>query len=506
MDPLQQLYQLIQSADVSGVSVVTPLQHSPKLSDLTQNNLYIKREDLQPVFSFKCRGAYNKIRQLSNRQRSQGIIAASAGNHAQGVAMSAQQLDIPATIVMPVTTPSIKVSQVQSFGVSVILHGDSYDEAYTHATALATEKDLVFIHPYDDMDVIAGQGTVGTEILEQLSEPIDYIFVAVGGGGLLAGILGAFKTLSPNTKVIAVEPDNSNCLAQAMAASERVILDTVGIFADGVAVRQIGEIPFSIIQPHVDDSICVSIDEICSSIKDIYNDSRIIVEPAGALSLAGVKKYIQEHNIQDQNIVTINCGANMNFDRLRHVAERSTLGEAHESLLSVQIPEKPGALKTFCKTIGDKTLTEFNYRFQTDKVAHIFVGIENNKDHPIEDTIQALTTAGYNCDNLSDNECAKLHVRHMVGGIPTPPIPNERIYRFQFPERPGALLDFLNALQNRWNITLFHYRNHGAAYGRVLVGLDVPQDQSKELDHFIEDIGFKAFDESQNPAIHLFCK
>ncbi|MGA0242699.1 MAG: threonine ammonia-lyase, biosynthetic, partial [Candidatus Marinamargulisbacteria bacterium] len=471
---LADMYFKVESADVSGVANVTPLQKAPLLSQRYNNHIYMKREDLQPVFSFKCRGAHNKIRQLSANQKKRGIIAASAGNHAQGVALSAQTLGLNAIIVMPQTTPSIKVDAVKRFGATVILHGDSYDDAYDHAIQTATDNGRVFIHPYDDPDVIAGQGTIAMELLNQLSDPIDYLFVAVGGGGLLAGILAVMKTLSPTTQVIGVEPETSDCLTQALRAGTRVTLPSVGIFADGVAVKQIGELPFNIIQPAVDDTICVSIDAICAAIKDIYDDTRSIVEPAGALSLAGAKAFLLKKTLKNKHVVTINCGANMNFDRLRHVAERTNIGEKKEQLLSVEIPETPGALMAFCETIGRQTITEFNYRYQGASTAAIFLGVETSPDCPNAATY--LQSKGYHCQDLSANECAKIHIRHMVGGPPKTPLPNERILRVQFPERPGALLEFLTTLQNAWDITLFHYRNHGAAFGRVLVGFNVPSD------------------------------
>ena len=371
---IQSIYEQAIQADVSGVAVKSRLQRAKKLSENYNNFVFMKREDTQSVFSFKCRGAYNKIRQLSNSEKSVGIIAASAGNHAQGVALSAYQLNLEATIIMPVTTPSIKVDAVKKLGAKVILFGDSYDDAYEHALLLSHDEGFTFIHPYDDPKVIAGQATIALEIIDQLSEPIDYIFVAVGGGGLLAGILAVFKTISPKTIVVAVEPENSNCLSAALEANERVSLDSVGIFADGVAVKQIGEETFNLIQPHIDDSILVSIDDICAAIKDIYDETRSVVEPAGALSLAGMKDYIKKHNITDKNIVTINCGANMNFDRLRHVAERAEIGEEKEAIYVVNIPEEPGSLKSFCSIIGKRTITEFNYRFQKKDEAMIFVG------------------------------------------------------------------------------------------------------------------------------------
>jgi threonine dehydratase len=501
---INEWHDRVINADVSGVSVVTPCQKANKLSARFKNHIYIKREDLQPIFSFKCRGAYNKIRQLSDQQKTVGIIAASAGNHAQGVAQSAQYLGITAKIVMPKTTPKIKVESVCSFGATAILYGDSYDDAYEHALEISKKEGLVFIHPYDDLDVIAGQGTLAKEILDQLPDPIDYVFVAVGGGGLLAGVLSVFKVLSPSTKVVAVEPDNSNCLFQAILEKKRVVLDSVGIFTDGVAVKQIGDKTFPIISTYVDSAICVSIDEICAAIKDIYDETRSIVEPAGALSLAGMKKMVRQNNITQSTIVTINCGANMNFDRLRHIAERTDIGEGNEALLAVVIPEKPGALLSFCKKIGSRTITEFNYRFQSKKQAKIFVGLE--KGEFFNELLMDLRTSGYSPVDFSNDECAKLHVRHMIGGTPSEKIDFEQCYRFEFPERPGALLEFLIGLDNRWNISLFHYRNHGAAYGRVLVGLDVPKNEVLECQKFVSDLGFRCIDESKNMAVQMFLR
>lgn len=499
---LERIHEKVLKADVSGVSMVTPLQHALRLSKKINNHVFMKREDMQSVFSFKCRGAYNKIRQLSNHEKSSGIIAASAGNHAQGVALSAQQLNIDATIVMPQTTPPIKVNSVRELGGNVVLHGDSYDDAYQFARQLSCDNGLIFIHPYDDEDVIAGQGTLALEILQQLTEPIDAIYVAVGGGGLLAGVISVFKVLSPKTKIIAVEPENSNCLSVALKMNERVQLDSVGIFADGVAVKQIGELTFPIIQPYVDESICVSIDEICSAIKDIYEETRSIVEPAGALSLAGLKKHALANDLENKNLVTINCGANMNFDRLRHVAERTEIGEQKESLLAVKIPERPGALLQFCKLIGHRTITEFNYRYKSNMSANIFVGIERGDD--FDQLLTNLSEENYINSDLSNDECAKIHVRHMIGGIPDPILKNEQIYRFQFPERPGALFEFLKGLKSIWNITLFHYRNHGAAYGRVLVGLDIPPSDQLEFQDFISKLKFNSYNETFNTSVTTF--
>ena len=387
-----------------------------------------------------------------------------------------------------------------------MLFGDSYDDAYDKAIELSNNDGLIFIHPYDDPDVIAGQGTIATEVLQQLSEPIDYIFVAVGGGGLLAGILAVFKTISPNTKVVAVEPENSACLSAALAANERVSLDSVGIFADGVAVRQIGELTYDLIHPHLDDSITVGIDDICAAIKDIYDEIRSVVEPAGALSLAGMKQYINDHNITDKNIVTINCGANMNFDRLRHVAERAEIGEQKEALFAVQIPEHPGSLKQFCSVIGKRTITEFNYRLQKENKAIIFLGFAINNLEDSVNLLDVMAKHDYQATDLTNNELAKLHVRHMIGGIPHSPLTNERLFRFQFPERPGALMQFLDDLLSDWNISLFHYRNHGAAYGRVLLGLEVPVSDNQKLDDMIASIGFTFTEETNNLVFDLMLK
>lgn len=500
---LNEIYEKVLQADVSGVAVQSRLQRAKKISKKFKNSIFMKREDTQSVFSFKCRGAYNKIRQLSNSEKSSGIIAASAGNHAQGVALSAYQLNLAAMIVMPVTTPSIKVDSVKSHGANVILFGDSYDDAYNHAVELADSEGFTFIHPYDDPDVIAGQGTIASEILDQLTEPIDYVFVAVGGGGLLAGVLAVFKTLSPQTVVVAVEPDNSACLAAALKAKERVILDTVGIFADGVAVKQIGHLTYSLIEPNIDDSILVGIDDICAAIKDIYDETRSIVEPAGALSLAGMKHYIAQHGIEDKNIVTINCGANMNFDRLRHVAERAEIGEKNEAIYAVEIPENPGSLKKFCSQIGKRTITEFNYRYQKDNQAIIFLGLTIDNLSDAKNVLDNMVSAGYNANDLTENELAKLHVRHMIGGIPHNVLDNERLFRCQFPERPGALMEFLDQLLSKWNISLFHYRNHGAAYGRVLIGLEVPISDNQKLDEMIASTGFNFIEETDNLAYKL---
>ena len=506
METISSIYEQVLSADVSGTAIQSRLQLAKQLTKKLSNNIYMKREDMQSVFSFKCRGAYNKIRQLSNHEKSASIIAASAGNHAQGVALSAYNLDLDAIIVMPVTTPSIKVNAVKKLGASVILHGDSYDEACAHAIDLGKTEGYTFIHPYDDPAVIAGQGTIATEVIDQLSEPIDDVFVAVGGGGLLAGVLAVFKTVSPHTIVIGVEPDNSACLTAALAAKKPVALDTVGIFADGVAVKQIGDITYSIIEPHIDGMVTVTTDDICAGIKDIYDETRCVVEPAGALSLAGMKQYIQTHNITNKNIVTINCGANMNFDRLRHVAERAEIGEEKEALFAVKIPEAPGSLKKFCSIIGKRTITEFNYRFQKEQNAIIFLGFSIDSVADASQFHDSIDRSGYTVTDLTNNELAKLHARHMIGGIPHLALTNERIFRCQFPERPGALMEFLNQLLSNWNISLFHYRKHGAAYGRVLLGFEAPVSENQQLDDMIASIGFLFIEETDNLAYELMLK
>lgn len=496
----------IENATVYGVSKITSLDSLPKLSIAHQNTLYLKREDQQPVFSFKCRGAFNKMSSLSPETLQSGVIAASAGNHAQGVALSAQKLGCKALIVMPTTTPQIKVQNVKNYGADVVLYGDSYDEAYTHALQLSKEKDLTFIHPYDDPDVIAGQGTIAKEILDQLKEPIDYIFVAVGGGGLIAGIGAYIKAKHPETKIIGVEPENAACLTAALEANERVVLDQVGIFADGVAVKQVGEEPFRLAKLVVDDMVTVTTDEICAGIKDIYDETRSIAEPAGALGLAGLKKYIKEKSIQNKTIVTLNCGANINFDRLRHVSERAEIGEEKEALFAVTIPEEKGSFDRFCQRLGKRAITEFNYRYTDSKEAYIFVGVELSEGRIEREALVTLfQDNGFTALDLTDNELAKLHTRHMVGGH-ADTLQDERLFRVQFPERPGALMGFLKGLGSQWNISLFHYRNHGAAFGRVLMGVQVPDSEIPDFQTLLDQSGMTFFDESDNPAYHLFLK
>ncbi|WP_411391508.1 threonine ammonia-lyase, biosynthetic [Pseudomonas sp. MPB23] len=501
---LEQYVKKILTSRVYDVAVETPLQTARQLSERLGNTVLLKREDLQPVFSFKIRGAYNKLTQLTTEERARGVVTASAGNHAQGLALAAKVLGVKATIVMPKTTPEIKVEGVRSRGGKVVLHGDSFPEALAYSLKLVDEKGYVYIHPYDDPHTIAGQGTVAMEILRQHPGPLDAIFVPVGGGGLIAGIAAYVKYLRPEIKIIGVEPDDSNCLQAAMAAGERVVLPTVGLFADGVAVAQIGQYTFDICKDYVDDVITVSTDEICAAIKDIYDDTRSITEPAGALGVAGIKKYVETRGVTGQTLVAIDSGANVNFDRLRHVAERAELGEGREAIIAVTIPEKPGSFKAFCEAVGKRQITEFNYRYHTGREAHIFVGVQTHPENdPRSALIASLTSQGFPVLDLTENELAKLHIRHMVGGHAAK-VSDEVVFRFEFPERPGALFNFLNKLGGRWNISMFHYRNHGAADGRVVAGLQVPADERHLVSAALEAIGYPYWDESDNPAYKLF--
>jgi threonine dehydratase len=494
----------IRTARVYDVAKETPLEFASGLSERLKNQILLKREDLQPVFSFKLRGAYNKMVRLTPAQRESGIITASAGNHAQGVALAAERLGIEALIVMPKTTPDIKVRAVQQLGAQVILHGNTYDDASEYTHALMDKRGMTYVPPYDDPDVIAGQGTVGMEILHQHRSPIHAIFVPVGGGGLIAGIAAYVKTLHPNIRIIGVEPDDAPCLHHALAANERVVLEQVGIFADAVAVRQVGKEPFRIARAAVDEVMLVSTDEICAAIKDIFDDTRSISEPAGALAVAGLKNYVAREGLRDQVLVAIDSGANMNFDRLRHVAERAELGERREALLSVTIPERPGSFRRFCDIIGLRGITEFNYRYADPGQAHIFVGVQMHGDDAEKNTlIGELTAKNYPVLDMTDNEMAKLHIRYMVGGR-NQSAANERVFRFQFPERPGALLRFLNYIGVRWNISLFHYRNHGSAYGRVLAGIQVPLEDNHDFQLFLDGLGYEAQEETDNPAYRFF--
>lgn len=484
----------------------TPLDQMPILSARLDNTVLLKREDLQPVFSFKLRGAHNKIASLDAASRARGVVCASAGNHAQGVAMSAKQLGLRAVIVMPVTTPAIKIDAVRRLDGEIVLHGMSVDEAREHAEEFARSEQMTFVHPYDDPDVIAGQGTIAMEILRQHSEAIDAIFVAVGGGGLIAGISAYVKSLWPHIKIIGVEPDDAACMHDALKAGHPVRLNHVGLFADGVAVAQVGDEPFRIAKQCVDEVILVSTDEICAAVKDIYDDTRSIAEPAGALGVAGLKAYVAREKARGKTFVTLDCGANVNFDRLRHISERADIGEQKEALLAVTIPERIGSFRKFCQVVGKRSVTEFNYRYSDQNDAHIFVGVElRNGAQDKVDLIRELDGEGYPTVDMTDNELAKLHVRYMVGGR-AQASNNERLYRFEFPERPGALLNFLDNMGEGWNISLFHYRNHGNAYGRVLVGMQVPEGEDEKVQTFLREVGYPSTDETENPVYDLFLK
>ena len=494
----------ILDARIYDLAVETPLDYVPLISERSGNRVLLKREDLQPVFSFKIRGAYNKLRLLDEKNKALGVVAASAGNHAQGLALASKHLGVAATIVMPRTTPQIKVDAVKRRGAKAVLVGDSYDEAAAYANKLVEEKGLTYIHPFDDADVIAGQGTVGMEILRQHPEKIDAVFVPVGGGGLAAGVAAYVKHVRPETKVFAVEAADSACLKLAMEKQRRAVLSQVGLFADGVAVAQIGKETFRVLKNTIDGVITVSTDEMCAAIKDIFEDTRSIAEPAGALSLAGLKKYAAEQNLKDETLIAIDSGANTNFDRLRYISERTEIGEKREAIFAVTIPEKPGAYKKFCQVLGKRAITEFNYRYSDTADAHIFVGLQVSPN-PSDRTeiISRLSGSGYRVVDMTENEMAKNHIRHMVGGK-SKGVKNEIVYRFEFPERPGALLDFLTRLAGRWNISMFHYRNHGAAFGRVLVGMEVPKTQKKELDKLLSEFNYTFWDESKNDAYSFF--
>lgn len=501
---LEQYVKKILTSRVYDVAVETPLQSARQLSERLGNQILLKREDLQPVFSFKIRGAYNKVAQLSEAELARGVVTASAGNHAQGVALAAKHLGIKATIVMPRTTPEIKVQAVRARGGKVVLHGDAFPEALAYSLKLVEEKGFVYIHPYDDPDVIAGQGTVAMEILRQQPGQLNAVFVPVGGGGLVAGIAAYVKYLRPEVKVIGVEPEDSNCLQAAMATGERVVLQQVGLFADGVAVAQIGQHTFDICRRYVDEVVTVSTDEICAAIKDIYDDTRSITEPAGALAVAGIKKYVEREGVSGQTLVAIDSGANVNFDRLRYVAERAELGEKREAIIAVTIPEQPGSFKAFCQAIGKRQITEFNYRYHNDRSAQIFVGVQTHPESdPRQGLLDSLREQGFPVLDLTDNELAKLHIRHMVGGHAAN-VSDEMVLRFEFPERPGALFNFLSKLGGRWNISMFHYRNHGAADGRVVAGLQVPAAERHLLPAALDAIGYPYWDETDNPAYRLF--
>jgi threonine dehydratase len=493
----------ILKARVYDVAVETPLDPAPGLSARLDNRILLKREDMQPVFSFKLRGAYNKMVNLPAARLKHGVICASAGNHAQGVAYAAQKLGCKAVIVMPGTTPQIKVAAVAARGARVVLTGDSYDDAYAHAVSLAQRERLTFVHPYDDPEVIAGQGTIGMEILREHSGPIEAIFAAVGGGGLVSGIAAYVKRLRPEIKVIGVEPVDSDAMAQSLAAGHRVRLAQVGLFADGVAVKQVGEETFRLCRELVDEMVLVGNDDICAAIKDVFEDTRSILEPAGALAVAGVKAWVERYGMRDRTLVAVACGANMNFDRLRFVAERAELGERREAILAVTIPERPGSFKRFCALIGRRNVTEFNYRYADPDRARVFVGLSIHNRDETQILVRHLQRHGLATEDFSENEMAKLHIRHMVGGH-SPRVKDEMVYRFEFPERPGALMNFLDRMSLAWNISLFHYRNHGADYGRVLVGMQVPRGQKAAFRAFLKQLNYRCWDETDNPAYHLF--
>jgi len=494
----------ILDARVYDVAVQTPLDPMVRLGQRIGRQVLLKREDLQPIFSFKIRGAYNRIARLPEAARRAGVICASAGNHAQGVALSAQRLGIAATVVMPVTTPGIKVAAVRHFGGEAVLHGDTFDEAYAHARTLERERGLTFVHPYDDPDVIAGQGTVGVELLHQNPDPIEAVFVPIGGGGLAAGVAAYVKFLRPQVKVIGVEPVDAASMKAALAAGERVVLDRVGLFADGVAVRQAGEETFRLCRDLLDDILIADTDAMCAAVKDIFEDMRIIAEPAGALALAGLKQYAARHPGGTGALIAINSGANMNFDRLRHVAERAEIGEAREILLGVTIPEEPGSYRRFIQVLGSREITEFNYRYADGAEAHVFVGLKlADANAEKQAVIARLRDLGHSVLDMSADETAKMHVRYMVGGR-APALRDEVILRCEFPERPGALARFLDSVGTDWNITLFHYRNHGADYGRVLAGLQVPEADRPRLAARLEALGYPYENETDNPAYRLF--
>jgi threonine dehydratase len=498
----------ILTSRVYDLAVETPLELAPTLSDRTGNRIYLKREDMQSVFSFKLRGAYNKMAQLTPAQLRRGVICASAGNHAQGVALSAKTLGCRAVIVMPTTTPALKIEAVRARGGEVVLSGESYSDAYQHALYLEKKEKLTFVHPFDDPEVIAGQGTIAMEILRQHAGPIHAVFVAIGGGGLIGGIGAYIKAVRPDIKVIGVQTTDSDAMARSLKAGRRVVLSDVGLFSDGTAVKQVGEETFRLAKQVVDEVLLVDTDDVCTAIKDVFTDTRSILEPAGALAVAGAKAYIARaakarQPLHDQTLVAIACGANMNFDRLRFVAERAEVGEAHEAVFAVTIPEERGSFKRFCQLVGARAVTEFNYRISDDKEAHVFVGLQvADRDEP-EKISKLFKKQGFKTIDLTQDELAKLHIRHLVGGK-SAHAGNEILYRFEFPERPGALMRFLDSIAPNWNISLFHYRSQGGDVGRVLVGLQVPKQEMKAFRAFLATLGYRAWDESENPAYKLF--
>ena len=507
---MEDILQKILRAKVYDVAVETPLEKAKKLSKRFKNTIWLKREDLQPVFSFKLRGAYNRMSKLSKEELGKGVVASSAGNHAQGVALSASFLNCKAVIVMPITTPPVKIQAVRSLKAEVILHGETYDEAYLEAKSISKQHGMVFIHPFDDPEVIAGQGTIGLEILRQIQEPPHAIYIAVGGGGLIAGIAAYIKNLWPNVKIIGVEPKDAAAMTESLKADRRIELSNVGLFADGVAVKQVGQLTFELAKKYVDEMITVNTDEICAAIKDFYEDTRGILEPAGALSIAGLKSHCKKYNIKDTNLIAITCGANMNFERLRFVAERAILGESKEAMIAIEIPEKSGSLRELCKVINSRNLTEFSYRMSQEDKAQIFMGVEVENKADRLSLLTQIKNKGFKCIDLSDDELSKVHLRHMVGGR----LPKrqelltknykELLYRFEFPERPGALMTFLNAMRPEWSISIFHYRNHGADIGRIVIGVLVKDTDMDSWEDFLTKIGYKNWNETFNPAYQLF--
>ena len=501
----------ILTARVYDVAIESPLEYAPPLSKRTGNRILLKREDLQSVFSFKLRGAYNKMAHLSSEQREKGVICASAGNHAQGVALAAKRLGCKAVIAMPTTTPPVKIEAVKAHGgnnVEIVLFGESFSDTCEHALTLEKERHLTFIHPFDDPDVIAGQGTIGMEILRQHSRPIHAVFVPVGGGGLVAGVAAYVKQIRPEIKVIGVETVDSSAMKQSLDAGKRVSLSDVGLFSDGTAVKTVGEETFRLAREYVDEIVLVDTDDVCAAIKDVFLDTRSILEPAGALAVAGIKTYLAEHDkvgkpFSNETLIAITSGANMNFDRLRFVAERADVGEDREAVLAVTIPEERGSFRRFCELIGPRHVTEFNYRISDDRTAHVFVGIEVKNRRETDEIITTFEKNRYPTIDLSDDELGKLHIRYMVGGK-SAFAQNELLYRFEFPERPGALIRFLSSMAPEWNISLFHYRNHGADYGRVLVGLQVPAKDMTSFDRFLSTVGYPYWNESDNPVYQLF--
>ena len=503
----QDYLRRILTARVYDVAEETPLEEAKRLSKRIGNKVLLKREDTQPVFSFKLRGAFNKMIHLTAEERARGVICASAGNHAQGVALAAKRLGCRAVIVMPVTAPNLKVEAVRNLGGEVVLVGDSFSDAAAHAVKMQQEEGLTFVHPFDDPFVIAGQGTIGMEILRQYqpadgSRP-DAIFVQIGGGGLAAGVATYIKALYPDIKVFGVETKDSDAMKQAFAAGHPVMLSDVGLFSDGTAVKQVGDETYRLCRQNLDDIILVDSDEICAAIKDVFEDTRSIVEPSGALSLAGLKAWVRRNNISNKTLVAVTSGANMNFDRLRFVSERAEYGEEREALFSVTIPEERGSFRRFCESIGNRSVTDFNYRISDPKQAYIFVGIQTSNSRDADKLVEAFEKSNLPTVNLTHDELAKLHLRHMIGGH-SKLATNERLYRFEFPERPGALMKFLTSMAPQWNISLFHYRNNGADFGRVLVGVQVPQSDNEAFEAFLKTLGYRFWDETQNPAYKLF--